>query len=550
MKSLQDYIDKYREVASNLNLTGDSVELLIQLLANSTYISEIEHINYSNESSLERATLLNSKIQQCMNIMYSVFRGTCPRVIVRFRSKKYFELNLFDEISTSNNFKLYYIGYHKDNNNEFVDSDNVILTDVEGTQSIKKDGEQYDDFIYAPTIIPPTGDNAEYRIICILANKLIKDTQTLPDTNRYYIDINQDDLSNDLWVRVNGQLYDVYRKFSDHIKNGGLFDLTLPSFGLRLYAPDIFRQEDSKETDILDSEEQLPPANTSIETNVFKYCKLSDFTDSELSKIKIKGAELDKEFVYKTDPNTGNLTDERKYPDETYPGLTLIESSDKDTVDMIHYKANRDRYSNSIIRSNYDVGTMLEEYFPDKVVKGGTYYKFEKANPEETDPDKVLYKPKVTIYYIPYSAIRLISQAEIEEFKKTRSSYYVTDDIVITTGNKKNIFFTISVQLYKNERIDSEVADILKEYENKFDMDLDAALPEIESAISKISNVRSILNTKEEKIIDGKKVIILNPGVSYKELLPDGTYGEDYAPSKDSYCSISYIVDSILYTRK
>ena len=70
MRSLQDCINIYRGIANNLHLTGDSVELLIQLLANSTYINEIEHINYANESSLERATLLNSKIQQCVNIIF------------------------------------------------------------------------------------------------------------------------------------------------------------------------------------------------------------------------------------------------------------------------------------------------------------------------------------------------------------------------------------------------------------------------------------------------------------------------------------------------
>ena len=75
MKSLQDYIDIYREIANNLQLTGDSVELLVQMMANATYISEVEQVSFANEASLERATLMNSKIQHCVNLMYSVFRG-------------------------------------------------------------------------------------------------------------------------------------------------------------------------------------------------------------------------------------------------------------------------------------------------------------------------------------------------------------------------------------------------------------------------------------------------------------------------------------------
>jgi hypothetical protein len=532
MRSLQDCINIYRGIANNLHLTGDSVELLIQLLANSTYINEIEHINYANESSLERATLLNSKIQQCVNIMYSVFRGTCPRVIIRFKSKRYFELNLFDEISSSNNFKLYYIGYHKDNKSNSTETSSQ--SDVEGTQSIKKEGEQFDDFIYAPTVIPPTGDAYEYKILCLLSKNLITNTQKLTDSNRYYVDIPENNLSNDLWVTVNGDMYDVYRKFDDHIKNGGLFDLTLPSFGMRLYSPDIFR-ENKSEIDVLNSDISLPPSNTEIKTNVFEYCKLSEFNDSELSKIKVKGAELDKEFSYLPDGT-------REHPEETYPGLTIIDSSDRDTVESIHYKANRDRYSNSIIRSNYDVGVMLEEYFPGKVIKGGTYYKFEKNGDNEG------YKPSITIYYIPYSSMMLISQSEIEQFKENRMSYYVTDDIVIKTGNKKNIIFTVNVELYDNNKIDNSIKDILKEYENIFNIDLKSKIPEIESSISKISNVKSILNVIEDKVVDGETIKVITPGISFKQVELDGTYTE-YTPEEDSYCSIDYVINSTLYIR-
>ena len=47
MKSLQDYIKLFRGIADNLQLTGDSVELLVQMLANATYSSEVEQISYN-----------------------------------------------------------------------------------------------------------------------------------------------------------------------------------------------------------------------------------------------------------------------------------------------------------------------------------------------------------------------------------------------------------------------------------------------------------------------------------------------------------------------
>ena len=72
MRSLQDYRDMYADIASRNNITGDSVELLVQLLANASYISEVENISYVQEASLEKSVLVNSKIQHCMDIMYSV----------------------------------------------------------------------------------------------------------------------------------------------------------------------------------------------------------------------------------------------------------------------------------------------------------------------------------------------------------------------------------------------------------------------------------------------------------------------------------------------
>ena len=54
MRSLQDYIDIYSTIARNLNFQGDSVEVLTQMLANASYISEVENIAYAQESSLEK----------------------------------------------------------------------------------------------------------------------------------------------------------------------------------------------------------------------------------------------------------------------------------------------------------------------------------------------------------------------------------------------------------------------------------------------------------------------------------------------------------------
>ena len=147
MRSLQEYRDIYAEIARNNGITGDSVELLVQLLANASYISEVENISYVQEASLEKATLVNSKIQHCMNQMYSVFRGRCPRVILKFKPTKYMEFNVYDPIVRSNDFSVYYLGYLASESEE----DNTQTKSQVGTKSLPIE----EGFIYGPCKINP-----------------------------------------------------------------------------------------------------------------------------------------------------------------------------------------------------------------------------------------------------------------------------------------------------------------------------------------------------------------------------------------------------------
>ena len=63
MKSLQDYIDSFESIASNLGFVGDSVTLLTHLFANAVYINEVSNIAYLQESSMDTSRQLNTKIQ-------------------------------------------------------------------------------------------------------------------------------------------------------------------------------------------------------------------------------------------------------------------------------------------------------------------------------------------------------------------------------------------------------------------------------------------------------------------------------------------------------
>lgn len=498
MKSKQNYIDIYRGIADGLNITGEGAELLIQLLAEATYISEVEHVVITQESSLEKCTLMNSKIQHCMNDMYSVYRGNCPRVIIRFRPTSYFDLKPFDKIALGNNYSVYYLGY---------------WTGEEGGESKSSETDYIplmDGFIYGPKIIPPSisGDDSEvYTIIGILAQSEYRSTYKTDFQNTYYVECTEEDLSCDMWVKVEDSYVPVTRVFADHIMKRAVYDMTIPSFGSRLYLADILREGKVSRDSIISQE------NVNVEACWYKYSTLSSYPDIELKRINIKGTfnVAFEDHMFHGIPEIAN-------------GVVVIEESSRDTISTIHYKANRDRYVNSIIRTNADIGNILEETYPENVKIGGTSYKF---NSSMTGSSLVLY-------YVPQDTNNLLTSEQIEEFRNTKSGYYVTDNITVLPGIKYTAVFNLDVILYQSGSIDQEVSDILLQYEDKFNTDFRSLSGEIQSLISKISNVKEISSFSIDYISDN--------GILKTTDELDGMYDSLYM----SYYKVNYVINSSL----
>lgn len=496
MRSLQDYIDIYSTIARRLGLQGDSVSVLTQMLANASYISEVENISYAQEASLEKATLVNSKIQHCMNEMYSVYRGTCPRVIIKFKPTKYFSFNVYDEIVSSNNFKIYYLGYYRKGS---------------GNTTASPEGISWDTgFEYSPITIPPASTDLDtYTIVGLLAKETVPMSWKLDQSNTYYVNCLEENLSSDFWVKINGEYENTTRLFSEHIMNGSVFDLTLPSFGSRLYVADVLRAGFSRT-------EALTPANTQVNALYYKFSEVSSLNESELRRISMKGAELigfDDTWI----------RDRRC--EETSTGVIVIPEVPRDSITTIHYKANRDRYVNSILRSNSDVGIVLEEMFPEKIKSGGTNYEFTTTTESS----------EIKIYYVPYSKSISLTETEKQEFISSRTAYYITDSIVIEKGSVYNAIFNIDLDIYQNTNIDSEVKDILNTYGEKFNIDIAGSMEEIKSLISKISNVKQIREISVTYTHDNgapmtaEEIENINPG--------------------HSYFQISYVINSIIQSR-
>ena len=469
MRTLQDYISIYREVAQNLNIGGDMVEVLVQLLANASYINEVENISYVQEASLERATLENSKIQHCMNDMYSVFRGNCPRVILRFKATKYFAFNPYEKIVSSNNFNVYYLGYYKEGANT-IESEKRIPVE--------------EDFIYSKSSIAP---GTEAIIIGFLTNEVIQDTWTVDDNNKYYVESSGTDLSNDMTLEINGVDWtkNITRTFSDHILSSKVFDLTTTDYGSRLYFATLGDNETNSVT-----------TGTTISAQYFKFTTLSAYNESELKKINIKGTELlsfDSDFL-----------DKRGYS-EISKGIIVLNEIRRDDTKTIHYKANRDRYVNSIIRSNSDLGTMLEEMFPEKLRSGGTNCIFQNDGLDEF----------VIIYYVPKEESNLLTRAEAGDFLDLRLPYFLINNknnVKISKGHRFTARFNLGITLsgFDTQDLDKEIESILRDYEYKFEVNLDTLKNEIYTRIGKLSKISSIDKFEVEYLNDKNEVCSLD----------------------------------------
>lgn len=482
MKSLQDYRTIYRNIATSLGYRGDSVDLLVQLLANASYIEEVENISYMEESSLEKAHLVNSKIQHCMDLMYSVYRGSCPRVYIKFKANKIKTLTRYSEIATSSNFNVYYLGVWqggkidldlKDDNGEYLNN--------EWKGDGFSEGIDYSDLSLVP--------NKTYIIECFISKSEIKKTIQLSTLdNSYFINIDEKDLSNDVFVSVekhgsNGDvknykvtsdfrkyLLEAKNKMSEYISGEDeyeteeydsdslgryIYDLTTTDYGSRLY----FRDSNGIEmSDILNA-------------TYFPYTRLSDFLTNELSKIAISFGEY---VEFRGDyRNSAEIEIESK-------GLIIIKESEREGLQSIHYNANKSRYQNTIVRSNNDFGDLLRIKYPEVVKEAACIF----PSSETT-----------TIYYIPNEGRRLSTYEKIE-FVDNNFAYYITKDINIQPAGKKEIVLNVSVSLSSIvPNLEESIKEAVSKYENSFDgakmirEETDTVINKLRSDISKISGV-------------------------------------------------------------
>lgn len=427
MKS-QDQIKKdLQQIAKNQGLGGEAVDLLIDLEAYRVYEAQINSVNTSFQKSLDRASG-NGAIQECVDLVYSVFRGICPRIHVEFTSNKILSIDKFGELYASSNFK-----------------------------------------VFSTTQLSITPGNTLQKIDCIVSKERVYSKRTISQATVLYLDILENDLSEDCLVKINGVIVPTTRIFSDHSRFNSIFTLTLPGYGVRLIKKSGFK------------------INDVVEFIGFRSIDLALLNSSELGKISIEGT-----------MRVGAVTTYNHLPPDTSKSLLV--------------KANESMRVDSIIKSNSDVSYLFNEVFINKILDSITVFSTPKStrgsstrggleNLATVDPPSVTPGASIAnivpasgtnikIYYVPVPGFPQIDPAEASEYIDKYKNYYVTKNITIEPANE--IILKATIKLVTNEPLSSYdlIYNIFKKYSNKLNVDIQNT--KIVALLNKLSQVDEV----------------------------------------------------------
>lgn len=459
------------KIAENNNLVGESIDLIVDELTYFLYNGQLDIVNAIQEVNLSTAALLNSKIRNCMNVMYPVYRGRNARVNLNFRSNTYLKYSKFDKIFQANTFNVY-------------------------AESATE---------YGQSITDGSGNISSYNLIGILAPKMYDTVIDINTTNKYYVDAQIDreilsNLSEDIQVFIDGKEYNTTRNFYDYIQNqvpikdydyyvidntywyalnnewnqipdayndsismskeeynalvdklyklgelsstsllpqnlsnqllDEIFILTIPDYGIRLYKRNYFF------------------SCQEVRIKAFPYTTIDDINSDEFNKIVIPGTVL----------YNGENTATMNYDNVVRRGVNsngIIKEIDRDDSNSLLQQANLYQHMQSTILSNSDINALFNETFIDQVRSSINWHT--KIN--EDDNAGVL-----CIFYVPKTADDELTQTQVNKFKRDYSSHYVTSNIVAISGVRCRIECHLSLVITDNIELNAEISRILNNY--------------------------------------------------------------------------------------
>jgi hypothetical protein len=314
MQKLIDIENQLKKVADSNGLTGDSVDLLIKLLAYDRFEALTSTRVSLLESMPDRSANINSNITHAMDQMYSLYRGTNSRVKVTVTVSGNVLLNRFDKVFSDRNNSLYY--------SHCIDDQGQI---IKGTFN----------FVYGRT----------YDLILIKSEEVVSEILSLPENNIYLLESLSSNISETYELKSNlGSELEIQttKDFGEHIDSsitsnnannnnlqGGTpiaFDLTTTDYSLRVYAPDSNGFN-----------------NSSDYTLKFLPFIAEDIEMDQLVKLNIDGFRVDLD------------------------SLDITEFVDRELIDNFLYNLRRESVTQNRTRSNSDVLDSFKTSFSYKI---------------------------------------------------------------------------------------------------------------------------------------------------------------------------------------
>ena len=538
MISKEELRENLVQIASNNGISGESVDLLIDLITYSKYHEQFEIVNAIQENNLSTARLINSKIRMCMNVMYPVYRGKNARVKLNFINNTLINKNKFDILYSSNTFKVY-----------AENSINLTPSIDSGISGVNK-----------------------YSLIGILSKKdLQESTRTVRANEIYYLDFIIDrevvsNLSEDVQVFINDTEYPTTRSFYDYIQNevpltdndafligdkyytvngvswipipetdvrvkdlkikgelssttllpilpskvlDPIFVLTIPDYGIRLYKRGYFK------------------ANDVVKIRAIKYTTADEINSDEFDKIIIPGTQLTTVLSKNNVVKRSHVLGKDGKP--TFEDNGIINEIPRDNERSLLFNANNySRLQNKTLAKS-DINALFTEYFIDQVHSAINWYDGKKNS--DGDDTVTFDAGTVYIYYVPKIDNDLITTSQMEVFRQKYGSYFITNTLRAESGVLLNVEVQMVLVTKKSVDLMSKIDSIFTNYSmilnDPNDKESNLLRPKsIFSEISKIPEVDyidSLVYTQATRSSDNEVIVLGNDVLKNLPTNFDGT---------------------------
>lgn len=478
MLSNEEIRQELLSIADSYEMRGEAMEMLVELVTYALYHEQVNIANTAKEMSLTDAMLMSSKIALCANSMYSVYRGSNPRVYLNVHFDAAVNKNKFDLLYEGNTFNLY---------------------------------------MAEPMSGVPDGSEDSARVVETILSKydIVDKTDWIETSTRYGYELTDsdgntvDDISDDIQVFVSKSNstedmveYPVTRLFSDHAKSyddeskalrSKIFALTIPGYGVRLFKKGGFQ------------------VGSKIRVKGIVYSTMNGVNTSLFSRITIPGITLKRTTVEVPDPD-----DPLETISQTTEPVTYTPEVARQEADTIPYEANYAGRVSHEIQSNSDVNYLFSEVFINKVQS--STFEFLRKDTDGVEEDTI------RIYYIGKPNTKPVNNADKEMFVTEYGPYFLNKSIQIEMAQAVAVTMGLDVVVDKSESIIDDVTGILGENFNGqlgivFNKDLLVAM------ISKLEHVRYIkrfeLSTTADFNLDGD--CVLGAG-QYLDIVPEINY--------------------------